>query len=102
VKVAITAAAEVDLEEIGDWIARDNPRRAIAFAAELRASCGGLADNPERFQVVARLSSHEVRRRVHGNYLIFYQVVSETVRVIRILRGARDYESLIFPDEEPG
>ena len=29
-------AAIADLEGIGDYIARDNPRRAISFVAELR------------------------------------------------------------------
>ena len=29
--VLMTGEAEADLEEIGDWIAEDNPLRAIAF-----------------------------------------------------------------------
>ncbi len=33
-----TLLAEKDLEEIGDYIAIDNPRRAISFIAELRGA----------------------------------------------------------------
>ena len=31
--------AELDLEEIGDYIARDNPPRALSFIEEIRARC---------------------------------------------------------------
>ena len=31
--------AELDLEEIGDYIVRDNPRRAISFIGEIRDRC---------------------------------------------------------------
>jgi toxin ParE1/3/4 len=31
--------AEADLEDIGDYIARDNPARAISFLEELRSHC---------------------------------------------------------------
>ena len=37
--VIITPLAERGLESIGDYIAEDNPVRAISFVAELRAQC---------------------------------------------------------------
>lgn len=52
--VHLTAEAEFDLETIGDFIARDNPKRALSFLRELRWKCLALADMPERFPVVAR------------------------------------------------
>lgn len=47
--VHLSAEAEHDLETIGDYIARDNPARALSFLHELRAKCLGLAEMPERF-----------------------------------------------------
>jgi len=38
---------------------------------------------------------------VHGNYLIFYVVGRTEVRILRVLHGARDFEPLLFPGEEP-
>jgi plasmid stabilization system protein ParE len=35
--VSLSPRAVLDLEEIGDYIARDNPIRAVAFVEELRA-----------------------------------------------------------------
>ncbi len=36
-KVVFTREAEEGLERIGDYIAQDNPRRALSFIAALRA-----------------------------------------------------------------
>jgi toxin ParE1/3/4 len=36
-RVVISPLAERDLEAIGDYIAEDNPARALSFVAELRA-----------------------------------------------------------------
>ncbi|MBV5274125.1 MAG: type II toxin-antitoxin system RelE/ParE family toxin, partial [Lamprocystis purpurea] len=35
-----------DLEEIADYIARDNPRRALSFVRELRDRCKKIASFP--------------------------------------------------------
>jgi plasmid stabilization system protein ParE len=60
-----------------------------------------LGQNPLRFQLVERYASRGVRRRVHGQYLIFYRVDTDAVRVVRIINGARDYEALLFGDSAP-
>lgn len=96
--VELTAEAEDDLERIADYIARDNPPRAITFIEELRAKCLGLGDFSERFPLAPRYEEHGVRRRVHGNYLIFYRVEPDKVTVIHILHGAMDYAAIVFPD----
>ena len=95
--VRLTAGAEHDLAAIGDHIAADNPDRAVSFLYELRDACLGLADMPERFPVVPRYEAQRVRRRVHGNYLIFYVVGDDAVTVIHVLHGARDYGEVLGP-----
>jgi len=39
-----TPQAEIDLEEVGDYIALDNPRRAVTFIREVRQHCELLRD----------------------------------------------------------
>jgi toxin ParE1/3/4 len=95
-KVTITEAAEADLEWIGDAIARDRPRRAVSFIAELREGCESLGSMPEAFPLVPGLNKSGIRRRVHGNYLIFYKVARDGIAVIRVLHGAMDYEAHLF------
>lgn len=98
-KLRFAAAAEADLEAIGDWIARDNPRRAISFVLELRESCAPLVVMPEAYPVVRRFSKQNIRRKVHGNYLIFYVMDAEAVTVIRVLHGARDIDAVLIEDD---
>jgi plasmid stabilization system protein ParE len=95
-RVILSGEAEADLEEIGDRIAMDSPRRALSFVQELRHSCHGLADDPQRFEIVERFKANGMRRRVHGAYLIFYLIDDDAVAVIRIIHGARDYETLLL------
>ncbi len=96
--VHLSAEAEQDLERIADYIALDNPARAVSFLQELRSKCLALADMPERFPLVPRYEASGVRRRGHGNYLIFYRVEPEKVVIVHVLHGAQDYSAILFPN----
>jgi plasmid stabilization system protein ParE len=96
--VEITAQAQADLEAIADYIARDSPVRAIRFVQALRAKCLDLAEMPLAFPLVPRYEHHGVRRRIHGDYLIFYQAGTDRVIVYHVLHGAMDYAALLFPE----
>jgi toxin ParE1/3/4 len=99
VKVVLSRNAEHDLEAIGDWIARDNPARATSFVAELLKACKSIGRTPRRFPLVDRGRDSALRRRVYGNYLIFYDVGATAVEILHVLHGARDYEQIVFPRE---
>lgn len=63
-----TPQAEIDLEEIADYIALDNPERAVSFIQEIRQHCQQIADGPLRY--VARPDLAEsIRICAHGNGL---------------------------------
>lgn len=97
--VIITDEAQADLWRIGEYIALDNPRRAISFVDELEARCLALGDMPRAYPLVPRYEHTGVRRRPFGDYLIFYRVGPDVVHVLQVLHGAQDYEPLLFPDE---
>ena len=96
-KVVFSAEAIADLEEIGDYIAKDSPRRARTFLAELRDASLDIAHFPEKFQLVPRYERDGLRRRPHGAYLIFYTIEPEFIAVVHILHGAQDYEAILAP-----
>jgi toxin ParE1/3/4 len=98
-KVVFSRNAERDLESIGDWIAQDNPTRAVSFVAELVKSCKSIGRTPRRFPLVDRSRDLRLRRRVYGDYLIFYDVGTTSVEILHVLHGARDYAQIIFPYE---
>jgi toxin ParE1/3/4 len=97
VKVRITPPAKTDLFEIGAWIERDNPRRAITLVEELYQACLGLGTMPRAYPLVAKHEDSGVRRRRYKRYLIFYFILDGQVEVLRILHGARNYEAILFP-----
>jgi toxin ParE1/3/4 len=96
--VEFSAEAEADLEAIADYIARDNPVRALSFVREIIERCTSLAEMPEAFPVVPRYQHHGIRRRVHGRYLIFYRIEGDRITILHVLNGAMDFEALLFPD----
>ena len=49
-KVIFTKQAENDLEQIADFIAQDNPVRALSFIKELEQKSLAIADMPKAFQ----------------------------------------------------
>ena len=97
--VRILPDAESDLETIGDFIARDNARRAMSFVAELRNACETIGQFPHAFPLVPRYERTGLRHRVHGNYQIFYRIAErpERVDVLRVIHGARNYPAILFP-----
>jgi toxin ParE1/3/4 len=99
VRVVFADTAEADLEEIGDYIARDNVRRALTFVRELRVRAEDIGGMPRAFPLVPRYEHYGIRRRPYGNYLIFYCIEDDRVSIVHILHGARDYEPLLFPVE---
>ena len=54
---------------------------------------------PHRFQLVPRYEKDGARRRVFGNYVIFYRVSDETIEILHILHGAMDNEVILFPKD---
>ncbi|NHT74784.1 type II toxin-antitoxin system RelE/ParE family toxin [Rhizobiaceae bacterium CRRU44] len=98
-KVVLTDEAIADLIAIGRYINADNPLRAATFVAELENKCQRIGTMPNAFPLIVGREKEGIRRRVHGNYLIFYWVKKNTVEVLHVLNGAMDYEAILFPDE---
>jgi toxin ParE1/3/4 len=62
-----TSQAEIDLDEVGDYIALDNPTRAVSFIREIRQHCAKIADGPHHY--VARPDLGDaIRRQKHLSY----------------------------------
>ena len=98
--VHLTDEAEHELEQIGDYIARDNPKRALTFVRELRDKCLSLATMPRAFPLVRRYESQGIRRRAYGDYLIFYRIEADRVTVLHVLHGAMDYVAILAKDKD--
>ena len=98
-RLLFTPLAEQDLESIADYIAADNPRRALGFVEELRQQCERIALNPPGYRMRPELGEG-VRSCAHGHYVIFFEASADVVTVVRILHGARDLPGLWRPDDD--
>ena len=93
-RLVILPAARMDLIEIGDFIALDNPERAASFVTEIESRMIDVAERPCSFP--ARDELHKgLRSARHGRYLIFFVEAGDEVRIVRVLHGARDLPSLL-------
>ena len=98
IRLTLTPLAEQDLETIGDYIAANNPVRAVSFIRELRAQCKRIAANPPGYRLRPELGD-DIRYSVYGNYVIFFVALPEEITIIRILHGARDIPAILTPGD---
>lgn len=98
-KVVWAEAAENDLVEIGAYIKKDNPSRAASFIDEIIEAGEGIADMPRAFALVPRLEGKGIRKRAFGRYLILYRIEAESIHILHVAHGARDYIRALFPDD---
>jgi toxin ParE1/3/4 len=88
-RIRFSPRAFADLDEIGEYIARENPDRAATFVDELEDACSRVAENPLAYPLRADLAA-DLRMAVHKNYLIFFRTLPGEIRIERILHGARN------------
>lgn len=91
-RVEISPLGERDPEAIGDYIAEDNPRRALSFVAELRATCAEIARTPQAFRARPELGVG-LRSCARGSYVIFFTASKTRLSIVRVLHGAMDIEA---------
>lgn len=98
-RLSFTESALSDLDEIAEYIAQEHPERAVAFVKELVAVCQRLTLAPMGYVAIGNASGRAIRMRSHKRYLIFYTVTDETVEIVHVLHGSRDYAKILFPGE---
>jgi plasmid stabilization system protein ParE len=94
-RAVFTPEAETSLALIGDFIARDNPGRAVTFMEELRTKALGLCDLPHGFPLVPRYERRGVRRRSWRGYGILYGLSGDCVVILRFVGPGQDHDRLL-------
>lgn len=96
-KVIFSAEALSQLKDIARYIANANKDRARSFARDVRGKASAIGETPFAFPIDERLGEPDIRRRFYREYLIFYRVDFDHVRIIAVIHSARDYENLLRP-----
>lgn len=93
-RLVFTPAARADLTDIHDYIAADNPQRAVSFIDEIEHRCVDIAGRPKQFALRQELGAG-VRSAPHGRYVILFRELDDRVRILRVLHSARDLPALL-------
>jgi len=96
--VGFAPSAERDLEDIADYIAIDNPERALSFVRELRERCGKIGNFPQSARRFPKLGD-DAHVLPFGNYVILYRDLPGEISIERIIHSARDIMALVAPGD---
>jgi len=92
-KIEFSAAVEGDLQAVADYIAHDNPQRALTFVSEIYDEIKAIGRHLLHYQLRPEIGADARLARV-GRYIILFAVSEKTVRIERVVHGARDLSSL--------
>lgn len=96
-EIRYLATAERDLDDIFQYIIKDNPVAASSLLEEIDRSISNLSSNPELGVVPKddRLKKLGYRVLIIRKYLVFYVIKNEVIQIRRVLHGARQYGFLL-------
>lgn len=98
-KVELTRSAAADLEDIVDWLARnDSPGKAIQVLIKIQSRIDSLRDNPARGAIPPEFRALQIgkyREIFFKPYRIIYHIRDERVVINLVADGRRDMESLL-------
>jgi toxin ParE1/3/4 len=83
-----------------EYIARDSPAYAAAFAVRAEAAASSLAELPHRGRRVAEFHDPDVRELIVDNYRLIYRVRRTRVLILAFVHTARDLGALLPGDAQ--
>jgi toxin ParE1/3/4 len=83
-----TATAVTDLEQISDYVFEKNPELAATTIRHILESASELKLFPRRDRPGCKEGMREIVL-TQLPYLVVYEVVDQSIRVLRVLHGAR-------------
>lgn len=92
--VTFSPKSRQDLLDIGDHIAKDSRANARRFVGKLIDQCQRIGRAPLGYVSREDLAPG-LRLAASGRYVIFFRVLDGTVRIERVLHGARDLPLLL-------
>ena len=85
---------EGDLDDIADYIAQDNPIRAVSFIKDIRTKFRDIQRTPLIYQLRPDIGD-AARMAIIGNYAILFRVMGDVVRIERVTYGSRDLAGVL-------
>lgn len=104
-EIIFSPEAIIDLQQIKTYIAEDlcNNQAAIDSVSKIIKRIQVLADFPEIGTPLSSITGFETDYRflVCGSYTAFYRIENQTVNIIRVLYGRRNFIKILFGEPNP-
>ena len=73
------------------------PQIAEKLILKIKNEIQTLKDNPEKFAIIDDdlIRKLEIRRLIVNNYIIFYRIVNNSIEIVRIMYGRRNWINLL-------
>ncbi len=86
-KIFWTKEALLRLQEIEEYISKDNPIVAVEFVDKIISVAETIIINPGKGRIVPELSLENIRELIHKNYRIVYLVKKNSVDILTVFEG---------------
>jgi len=86
-KILWTKEALLRLQDLEEFISRDNPIAAIEFVDKLISVAETIIDHPEKGRIVPELSIENIREVLHKNYRIVYLIKKNSIDILTVFEG---------------
>jgi toxin ParE1/3/4 len=93
--LTFSANASRALDDILEYISKDNPRAAVALVERIIDKCEKLANFPNSGTLDEGLGPG-IRLASVGKYVIYFRAFAEGVRIESIRHGFRDVRDIYF------
>ncbi len=99
-RIVWSPTSQRKIEEIVDYISKDNADASLALVEKFEKRAQYLKEHPRSGQIVPDLNDETVRQLVvHSNYLIIYEISQEQIDILTIRHARQDEdESNIMPE----
>ena len=87
-KVEWSPLALERVDDIAQYIARDNPEAAVRWVADLFDTVDRLAEYPESGRIVPEVGVRRIRELIFGAYRVIYSVRGN-VGILTVRRGSQ-------------
>jgi toxin ParE1/3/4 len=101
-KLRFTSDALENLTDIAVYIGQHTESRRLAelFTGQLRNNCKRLAGLPGTMGRTRPELGEGIRSSAYKSYVIFFRYVGDTLEVINVLEGHRDFEAYFSAEGE--
>lgn len=86
-----------NIQEIEDYIFRDNPTVAINLTDKIISVAENLIEFPRKGRIVPELSLDQIREVLYKNFRIVYLIKKNTIEILTVFEGHKllDKENIL-------